>query len=147
MARILAASSGGGHWDELLALRDAFAGHDVTYLTTSADLLMLAGVSGTVVADCNRDTPLATLRTIVAIARLVWRLRPDRVVSTGAAPGLICILLGRMLGARTLWIESIANAERLSMSGRIASKAANRCVVQWEHMARPTGPDFAGAIF
>lgn len=147
MARILAASSGGGHWDELLALRDAFAGHDVTYLTTSADLLMLAGVSGTVIADCNRDTPVATLRTIVAIARLVWRLRPDCVVSTGAAPGLICILLGRMLGARTLWIESIANAERLSMSGRIASKAANRCVVQWEHMARPAGPDFAGAVF
>ncbi len=43
-------------------------------------------------------------------AKLVWLLlkeRPDIVITTGAAPGYFCLRLGKLLGARTIWIDSI----------------------------------------
>jgi hypothetical protein len=63
------------------------------------------------------------------------RSRPTIVVSTGGAPGLACILVGRLSGARTLWIDSLVNSEKLSSSGRLASFVANQCWTQWEHLA------------
>ena len=45
---------------------------------------------------------------------VVLRERPDVVVSTGAAPGYFALRFGRLFGARTLWLESIANVEELS---------------------------------
>jgi hypothetical protein len=60
------------------------------------------------------------------------------VVSTGAAPGYIAIRLGKLLGARTVWIDSVANVEELSLSGRMVSGRADLCLTQWPHLA--SGP-------
>jgi hypothetical protein len=57
------------------------------------------------------------------------------VISTGAAPGYLAIRFARLLKARTLWIDSVANVEELSMSGRMASQAADLCLTQWPHLA------------
>lgn len=72
-----------------------------------------------------------------AISRLVLAVKPDVVVSTGAAPGLIGLLAGKMLGAKTIWVDSIANVEELSLSGRLAMLFADRTYTQWEGLARP----------
>ena len=45
------------------------------------------------------------------------RLRPDVVITTGAAPGYFAVRIGKLLGARVVWVDSIANAEELSLSG------------------------------
>ncbi len=147
MSKVLAVASGGGHWEQLMRLREAFDGHDITFATTDADLPERSGITRSVVLpDCNRDEPLRALRCLLASAALVLRLRPDVIVSTGAAPGLLCIAIGRLTGARTLWVDSVANAERLSMSGKLAMKLAHRTLTQWEHLARPDGPEYAGAV-
>jgi hypothetical protein len=75
-----------------------------------------------------------------------FRERPDVVISTGAAPGYIAIRLGRLLGARTMWIDSIANVEEMSLSGSKALRCAGLCLTQWEHLARPDGPHYKGAV-
>ena len=70
------------------------------------------------------------------------------MVTTGAAPGLMA------LGARpSSWraaapsgSNSIANTERLSLSGRLARPVADAWLVQWEHLARPGGAAFWGAV-
>jgi UDP-N-acetylglucosamine:LPS N-acetylglucosamine transferase len=74
------------------------------------------------------------------------RTRPDVVISTGAAPGLFGILFGRLVGARTIWIDSIANAEKLSLSGRIASRIAHIALTQWPHLAATRRPSYRGSI-
>jgi hypothetical protein len=74
------------------------------------------------------------------------RERPEVVVSTGSAPGFFCLLAGRLIGARTLWIDSVANAEQLSMSGRLSRAVAHQCWTQWEHLAAPEGPHYHGAV-
>jgi hypothetical protein len=77
---------------------------------------------------------------------LLLRVRPDVVISTGAAPGYFALRLGRILGARTVWVDSVANAEELSMSGRMAGKYADLWLTQWEHLAEKGGPMFKGSV-
>lgn len=74
--------------------------------------------------------------------------RPTFVVTTGSAPGLIGIAIARtFFGARTIWIDSIANYERLSTSGRLARRFANVWLTQWPHLSGEAfGPQHWGAV-
>ncbi|MCI5150914.1 MAG: UDP-N-acetylglucosamine--LPS N-acetylglucosamine transferase, partial [Candidatus Electrothrix sp. MAN1_4] len=49
-------------------------------------------------------------------------------------------------GARTIWIDSIANSDKLSMSGQKVGKYADLWLTQWEHLARPEGPHYHGTV-
>jgi len=133
--RLLAISSGGGHWDELVLLRDAFAGFDVTYATTMPGQPQRDGIEARIITDSNRNSRIALLRTAIDVLVLLVTLRPHTIVSTGATPGLIAVMLGKVLGARTVWVDSVANAEELSMSGRIARRGADLHLSQWAHLA------------
>ena len=77
---------------------------------------------------------------------MLLRERPDVVVSTGAAPGFLALRLGKLLRARTIWVDSIANAEELSLSGRRIGPHADLWLTQWEPLARPEGPLYRGAV-
>jgi len=144
---VLAIASGGGHWVQLLRLRPAFGERSVVYASVSE--LYGEDVPGQtlhVVPDANRDEPWGIVRLALEVARLVWRTRPALVVSTGAAPGLFGLVFGRLLGARTVWVDSVANVERVSLSGRLARPFAQLWLTQWPHLARDGGPDFAGSV-
>jgi hypothetical protein len=34
-----------------------------------------------------------------------------------------------------VWIDSVANVEELSLSGRLASERVDLCLTQWPHLA------------
>jgi hypothetical protein len=131
--RVMVATSAGGHWVQMRRILPAFEGCDLVY----------AGVGRTLDAD------LAPAR--YHRIRNVSRTDPfgffDVVVTTGAAPGLMALAIGKLLaGSRTVWIDSIANTERLSLSGRLARPVADARLTQWAHLARPGGPQFWGAV-
>ncbi|HEX4692748.1 MAG TPA: hypothetical protein VH276_18755 [Solirubrobacteraceae bacterium] len=134
--RILAVASGGGHWAQLRRLRPAFDGHDVAYLTTDEGHRPEVGTARFyAVRDGNRTSKLALLASAVQIGCVLLRERPDVVISTGAAPGYLAIRGAKLLGARTVWIDSVANVDELSLSGRLASEKADLCLTQWPHLA------------
>lgn len=146
MAKIFAVSSGGGHWEQMMLLRAAFAGHDVSYANTIDGLASKSGVSPAyVITDCNRDRPLDNLRCARDLFEIARRIRPDVVVTTGAAPGLLALGIGKLLGAKAIWIDSVANSERLSMSGNIARSIADLHLTQWEHLAE-SGTVYLGGL-
>ncbi|MEM1346841.1 MAG: UDP-N-acetylglucosamine--LPS N-acetylglucosamine transferase, partial [Pseudomonadota bacterium] len=66
---------------------------------------------------------------------IVLTTRPHAVVSTGASLGDFAFRLGRLIGARTIWIDSIANAEELSLSGRKIGRHADVWLTQWPELA------------
>ena len=120
--RVLAVASSGGHWVQLRRLAPAFEEHDVAYLTTDAGYRSeVAGARFYAVNDANRWNKLAVARCALRILWVLLRERPTVVVSTGAAPGYLAIRFAGLLGARTAWIDSIANVEELSMSGQMAA--------------------------
>lgn len=145
--RILAVASGGGHWVQLLRCRPAFEGAEVTYVTVNeAYRSDVSGERFHVVPDATRWDKAGLVKMA---ARLVWitlRERPDVVISTGAAPGYFAIRLGKAIGARAVWLDSIANVEQLSMAGERVGKHADLWLTQWEHLAREGGPRHEGAV-
>jgi hypothetical protein len=144
---ILAVSSRGGHWTELLRLRPAFEGHQVIYVTTVPDYAtMVDGADCRIVKEANRSQKLSLMILLAQMAWIVFRVRPDCVVTTGAAPGYFGIWLGRLTGARTLWIDSIANAEELSGSGKMAIGRADLVLTQWEHLCQPGRVEYHGGL-
>lgn len=145
--KLVAISSGGGHWVQLLRLRPAFADCDVVFATVKPGYRSDVGnAEFRVIPDANLWNKLGLVRLLWGVFRLLWRERPDVVISTGAAPGYFAIRVGNLLGARTIWVDSVANAEELSMSGRKAGPHASLWLTQWEHLARENGPQFRGSV-
>ena len=139
-----------------MRLRTAWEGCEVTYVTTDPGLVdalcqMTAESGGAepkmrIVTEGNRWQKRRLIRQLLQILMLMLRIRPDAVISTGAAPGYFALRIGKLLGARTVWIDSVANAEELSLSGRKIGKHADLWLTQWEHLACPEGPHYLGAV-
>ena len=145
--RVLAVASGGGHWEELRLLEASFAETTVTYATTLAGLAEREALPRHfLVTDCNRNERLRSLWCLLQIAALLIRVRPHVVVSTGALPGYLAIFLGKRFGLRTIWIDSVANGEEISMAGQIARRHADLWLTQSPYVAEKFGAEYAGSV-
>jgi UDP-N-acetylglucosamine:LPS N-acetylglucosamine transferase len=146
--KVLAVASGGGHWIQLLRVLPAFDGADLACASVHPDQAQdVPGARFHAVTDANQWERLRTLRLAFEMLFVVLRERPDVVVSTGAAPGFFALLFGRLLGARTIWLDSLANVDCLSLSGRMARRFAGLWLTQWPELARPEGPEYAGSVY
>ena len=145
--RIVLVASSGGHWVQLNRLLPAFEGCEKIFITTDAKYKEGVGNDRFfLVPDASRWNKARVLW--LALKTLIYLLviRPDVVVSTGAAPGFFAIYWGKKMGAKTIWLDSIANVERLSMSGKMAGKYADLWLTQWEHLAKEGGPIYVGTV-
>lgn len=144
----MAIASGGGHWVQMRRIMPAFAGLDVVYV--SVDPSSATDVPGSTyytVRNVSRRDRVGFAVLVAQLVRILARERPDLVITTGAAPGLVALSLAKTLfRARTVWIDSIANVERLSSSGKHARWVADVWLTQLQHLARPGGPDYWGAV-
>jgi UDP-N-acetylglucosamine:LPS N-acetylglucosamine transferase len=144
--RVLAVASGGGHWVQLQRLAPAFQGTDLHYATSgTARATQVAPAPLFHYADANARTPFQLLKAVLGLAAIVARVRPDVIVSTGAAGGVISIIFGRVMGARCLFIDSVANASRLSLSAALLRRVAT-VVSQWPDVAKEAGVDHMGSV-
>ena len=145
--RVLAVASGGGHWHELLRLRPALEGCEQHFV--GIDTVWASSVAPYpfyVVPDAHFDEPVRMIRTFFHLLQLFRKIRPQVVISTGAAPGGLAMLLGRIFRARTLWVDSAANCYILSLSGRLALRMAHATLTQYPHLASQEGPFYRGNI-
>ena len=116
--RVMIIASGGGHWSQMLRIREAFAGFDVFYVGVKEMYRHdVEPADFYAVRDFSRLQKWNLLLTVAKLAWIVLKERPVAVVTTGSAPGLVAVRLGKLLGARTAWIDSIANVEEVSFSG------------------------------
>ncbi len=140
-------ASGGGHWEQMMLLRPMLERFDVCFATTNPGLAEREGLDNVhILRDTNRDRPLDALRCAATALRIAFTLRPDVVITTGAMPGLLCLIAGKLAGARTIWVESVANAEQPSLSGAVARRFVSLWLTQWEHLARPGSGEYVGAL-
>lgn len=121
-----------------MALRELWEGYDrfwVTFPTEDARSLL----QGERVYWChhptNRNLPNLIRNTGVAI-RVLRRERPTHLLSTGAAVAVPFFYLGRLLGARLLYIEVFDRIESATLTGRIVRRITHHFFVQWEEQLR-----------
>jgi hypothetical protein len=128
---------GGGHLTELLKLSSCWGHHEIFFITTvpvvHGNLRELGDVY--IVGECNRKCLLHLIIVLSRCVKIIFKKKPDVVISTGAAAGCMLCFLGKMLGAKVVWIDSITNVERISLSGRMVRYVADLFLVQWPELA------------
>ena len=140
-------ASSGGHWVQLNRLAPAFDGMEKIYATTEERYRETVQNSAFLtIPDASRWNKFKVMWLALIVLTHIVRIRPDVVISTGAAPGTFAVIFGKLLGAKTIWVDSIANVDQLSLSGRLAGRFADLWLTQWEHLAQPDGPHFKGAV-
>lgn len=159
--RVLAVASAGGHWVQLFRMRPAWDDCDVAYLTTTAGYFPEIEEDAKIrqqkkpnfyaVWDANLDKKLRLIIQLCQILIVLLKERPNVIISTGAAPGFFALKFGKLIGARTIWVDSIANAETLSLSGEKAENCADLWLTQWEHLSNSDKnskrhPDYKGSV-
>jgi UDP-N-acetylglucosamine:LPS N-acetylglucosamine transferase len=141
--KVLLVSSSGGHWTELRRLAPAFDPFERIWCSVLGEMRAeVAPDTFHLVPDATRWSKLRLAWSALRVLVVLLRVRPDVVVSTGAAPGYFAVLFARFIGARSVWLDSIANAEELSMSGRKAARRASLTLTQWPELgdALPADP-------
>jgi UDP-N-acetylglucosamine:LPS N-acetylglucosamine transferase len=150
--KVMAIASGGGHWVQLMRLRPALDGMNVFYV--SMDKTAAVDVPGQryyTIRDASRKQKWGFFVVMLQLFRILLKERPKVVITTGSAPALIALILAKYLfRAKTIWVDSIANAERLSTSGKTAGRFADIWLTQWPQLATSAGterhPEYWGAV-
>jgi len=150
--RICVGASAGGHMNQLLKLLEMSQNWSQTpsfYVTTLDALAGKLAEKGPVyvIGECNRRHPLRSLGVLIRSLKIAFKQRPDVVITTGSLPLAIVCLSAKLFGAKIVWIDSIANVERLSMSGQIVRHFADLFLTQWPELAqRYHNVEYVGAI-
>lgn len=149
--KILAISSAGGHSVQLNRLRPLFINYNTvfvtSYLNDGQKEISDNSLYNYIVKDFSRNSScLDIVNSIWQILHIVLKERPSLIVTTGAAPGVIAIIVGKFLFCKTIWIDSIANYEKISLGGRIASLFTDLILTQWEHLKTGKRIKYMGKI-
>jgi UDP-N-acetylglucosamine:LPS N-acetylglucosamine transferase len=135
----------GGHSTELFNLVDLLGDrYEYHYVVSkedylSADQLRIGGPIYRLMRPRGKQTPalLAVLRTIVTAVQaigVVLRVRPKAILSTGPAIAVPVSIVGKLLGARVIFVETGARVKTLSMTGKILYRWADLFFVQWPQL-------------
>lgn len=132
---------------QMMRLLHLLEKHDVSFVTVNeAYACDIQGFKLFTVVDATAWNKLRLLRQAFQILLIVLKERPEIVISTGAAPGYFAIRFAKLIGAKTVWIDSIANVEQLSRSGAQVGPYADLWLTQWPHLATELGPACKGAV-
>ena len=147
--KLLLVCSSGGHLLLLHQLRPWWEKHErswVTFDKTDARSLLAGERIAWAHHPTQRNIP-NLLRNLGLAWRVLRRERPDVVVSTGAGVALPFFVLGRLLRARTVFVEAYERVDRPSLTGRLVYPMSNLMALQWEEQRRfyPRG-ELVGAL-
>lgn len=81
----------------------------------------------------NRSIKALIINTYRAI-RILRKERPDLIISSGAAPAVPFFYIGKLMGAKLIYIEIYDRLNTGTVSGKLCYKIADRFIVQWEEM-------------
>jgi len=147
--KICLAASAGGHMSQLLRICESWKGYETFCVTTVDVAREELRKYGHVyfVGECNHKHPIRIVKVLLNCIRIISKEKFNVVISSGAAVGCLMSFLGKMKGAKVIWLDSIANVERLSLSGRLVRPIADLCLVQWPELTdRYSGVEYVGTV-
>lgn len=146
--KVLLISSSGGHWIQLNRVVPAFASEELVFASTDPTYDQTnPGYPFHYIPEASRSAGvIKILKQAINVLKLLISVKPDLIVSTGASVGFFAIFFGSKLGKKTIWLDSIANVNQISLSGEKAIKYADMFITQWEHLAKNDKPLYFGAV-
>jgi UDP-N-acetylglucosamine:LPS N-acetylglucosamine transferase len=147
---VLIVCSTGGHLMQMHEMRPAWEPFErvwVTFDKSDARSLLRGEHVLHAFGPTNRNIP-NLLRNIRLAWRVIRRERPAAILSSGAGVAVPFAWIGRLYGARTVYVESFTRMDGLSLSARMIAPVAARLYVQWPELAaRQKRLRFAGNLF
>lgn len=138
MRKVCLVGSSGGHLMHLYLLKPFWERKDrfwVTFDKEDARSLL----TGERVYHCyfptNRNL-INLIRNIGLTIKVLWKERPELIVSTGAAVAVPFFWLGKLFGAKTIFIEVFDRINKPTLTGKLIYPMADAFIVQWEEMKR-----------
>ena len=144
MKKVLFISSTGGHLNELLQLSSLFEKYDYHIITekdkTNAYLEDQYEGRVSYLPYGTRSHFITYifkyLYLIIKTLFLYIKIRPQVIVTTGThTAGPMCYL-GKLFGSKIIYIETYANINRKTATGRLIYPIADLFIVQWEEMLK-----------
>lgn len=145
MKKVLAIASSGGHWVQLIRISSALP-YEIVYVCTDQSQESRAEGQFYRVSDFNKNSLWGIPSAFFTALKVLYKERPDVVITTGAAPGLMFILLSRFFKAKSIWVDSIANVVEPSLSFRHALRLADVCVTQSKQVAEKYNVEYWGEV-
>jgi UDP-N-acetylglucosamine--N-acetylmuramyl-(pentapeptide) pyrophosphoryl-undecaprenol N-acetylglucosamine transferase len=131
------AASGGGHFSLLDALADVIPQEHREWVTVPGPRGQALTRQGeTLVTLPPTDASHLDLTNPIRSVVAAFKLRPQVVVSSGAGVVLTFVLTCWLLGARVVFLETMARVSSPSRTGRILGHLATLHVVQWPELRR-----------
>ncbi|MBH0115039.1 exopolysaccharide biosynthesis protein [Novosphingobium sp. YJ-S2-02] len=145
--RIALVASGGGHVRQLLDLEPLWTGTDYFFITEDTALTRDIAtrhrsffVPHVALGQARLGKPFSMLKAAVQSVwqswKIMWRERPDAVITTGAGSSYFPVIFGRLLGAKIILIDSFARFSGPSAFARIAGPLAHIRVAQSDEAGR-----------
>jgi UDP-N-acetylglucosamine:LPS N-acetylglucosamine transferase len=147
---VLLVCSTGGHLLQLVGLADAWSEVSRLWVTfDKSDAGSLLREEQVVFAYGPTNRSLTNLARNLWLAwRLVRTVRPKVVISTGAGVAVPFAWVGRLIGARVVYVESLTRIEKPSLSCRLIAPVASRIYAQWPELAEAMPrARYVGSIF
>ncbi len=142
MKKVIFVSSSGGHLTEILSLSELFKEYEYLLVTEKIDITKsLQGQYNIdyLVYGPNRNIfkyLVNFFKNIVRCIKIVRKFKPDTIVTTGAQVGGIMCTIGKIFGAKIIYIESVARINTLSKTGKLVYKFADKFYVQWDALTK-----------
>ncbi|MBR1884197.1 MAG: polysaccharide biosynthesis protein [Clostridia bacterium] len=142
MVDVMYVASAGGHLSELLELEPLFKKHSKVIITekTESTLKLKEKYDLKYVAYGSKQYMYKYIfifpYNIIKAMYYILKYRPKVIITTGAHTGGIFVTVGKILGKKTIYIESMAKVDSLSQTGKFVYNKVDKFYVQWEDLCK-----------
>lgn len=133
--------SGGGHLSQATTISATIQGHEKYFVTCPLPHLQ-AGIDKlpTYFIVDPHISLLLYLKNFLQSMSLIIRLKPNVIISTGSGIAIATCVLGKIIGAKIIFVESGSRVTTPSRTGKVLYRFADLFIIQWESL-RPHYPD------
>lgn len=144
---ILLVASPGGHFVQMSLVAEGFKDHNIVVASTYPKKpTFMPGDSYEQLPDFSRHSCFRFFPCFYKAVTIIKKHCPDLIITTGAAPGLVMILAAKIFRVKAVWVDSLANSKRLSLSGRLAERMRVDTLTQWPDVAKNAGGRYEGRV-
>lgn len=150
--KICFASSSGGHWEELICLKEIADDYETFYVTEQGGQASDSNLKPIYVfPQINRQEKNFFphfIKLFFNAWKIVRKEKPQFIITTGALFSVPFCVWCKIYGAKVIYIESFARVDSASLTGKIVYKFADLFLVQWEDMVKVyPKAKYVGGIF
>lgn len=148
--KVMLVCSSGGHLAQLLALRSWWERHDRVWVCFDTDDARGALAGERLVighSPTTRNVP-NLLRNLWLAVGVLRRERPDVLMSDGAGVAVPFFWIGRLFGARTVYLEVYDRIDSPTLTGRLVRPVTDLFLLQWDSQLESyPGAVVAGPVY